>query len=43
MKLNSETPNIKVDPETYEVTIEGKKITCDPVDKVALGQLYNLF
>lgn len=43
MKLNSETPNIKVDPETYEVTIEGKKISCDPVDKVALGQLYNLF
>lgn len=43
MQLNSETPNIKVDPETYKVTIDGELITSDPVDKVALGQLYNLF
>lgn len=43
MKLNSETPNIKVDPETYKVTIDGELITCDPVEKVPLGQLYNLF
>jgi urease subunit alpha len=43
MKLNSETPDIEVDPQTYEVKIDGKLITCDPVDEVPLGQRYFLF
>ncbi|REB06093.1 urease subunit alpha [Sporosarcina sp. BI001-red] len=43
MKLNSETPHIEVDPQTYEVRINGEKITCDPVDKVPMGQRYFLF
>lgn len=43
MKLNSETPNIEVDPQTYEVKIDGKVITCDPVDSVPMGQRYFLF
>lgn len=43
MKLNGLTPNIKVDPETYQVTVEGELVTCDPVEEVLLGQLYNLF
>lgn len=43
MKLNSETPEIDVDPQTYEVKINGKVITCDPVDIVPMGQRYFLF
>ncbi|SHF43943.1 urease. Metallo peptidase. MEROPS family M38 [Salegentibacter echinorum] len=43
MKLNSETPNIEVDPQTYEVRIGGKVLSCDPVKEVPLGQRYFLF
>ncbi|MFJ7977337.1 urease subunit alpha [Peribacillus sp. NPDC096379] len=43
MKLNSETPEITVDPQTYEVRVNGKHITCDPVDIVPMGQRYFLF
>ena len=30
MKLNDATPNIEVDPETYEVTVDGQSLMCDP-------------
>ena len=40
---NDKTPLIEVDPETYEVRVEGKHITCDPVSIVPLGQRYFLF
>lgn len=43
MKFNDVLADIKVDPETFEVTIEGEKIYSEPVDTVPLGQLYNLF
>lgn len=43
MKLNSETPEISVDPETYEVRVNGELITCDPVKEVPMGQRYFLF
>ncbi len=43
MKLNSETPELTVDPQTYEVRVNGELITCDPVDKVPMGQRYFLF
>jgi urease subunit alpha len=43
MKLNSETPDITVDPQTYEVRVNGELITCDPVDSVPMGQRYFLF
>ena len=43
MKLNDATPHIEVDPQTYEVKIDGEIITCDPVDIVPLGQRYFLF
>lgn len=43
MKLNSETPDIDVDPQTYEVKINGEVLTCEPVDIVPLGQRYFLF
>ncbi len=43
MKFNSETPELSVDPQTYEVKVNGELITCDPVDKVPMGQRYFLF
>ncbi|MDW7614847.1 urease subunit alpha [Peribacillus simplex] len=43
MKLNSETPEITVDPQTYEVKVNGELITCEPVDIVPMGQRYFLF
>jgi len=43
MKLNSETPDITVDPQTYEVKVNGELLTCDPVDVVPMGQRYFLF
>src|SRR5699024_8944809 len=43
MKLNAATPDIDVDPQTYEVKIDGELLTCEPVDTVPLGQRYFLF
>ena len=43
MKLNSATPVITVDPETYEVTADGVSLTSKPAKKLPLTQLYNLF
>lgn len=43
MKHNGETPEIEVDPETYEVRVNGEHLICDPVDEVPLGQRYFLF
>jgi urease subunit alpha len=40
---NSETPNIEVDPETYEVKVDGKLATCEPLDVLPLAQRYFLF
>ncbi len=40
---NSASPNIEVNPENYEVTIDGKVISCEPLEVVPLGQLYFLF
>ncbi|WP_109829328.1 urease subunit alpha [Reichenbachiella versicolor] len=43
MHFNDYEPNITVDPEKYHVEVEGKHLTCDPIAKVPLAQLYNLF
>lgn len=43
MKLNFETPHITVDPQTYEVRVNGELLTCEPVDRVPMGQRYFLF
>jgi urease subunit alpha len=39
---NDATPQITVDPETYRVEVDGELCTCEPVDRVPLGQLYVL-
>ena len=43
MKFNNATPELRVDPETYEVFIDGELADSKPIKKVPLGQLYNLF
>lgn len=43
MKFNQETPLIQVNPETYEVKVDGQSITSQPAQKLPLTQLYSLF
>ncbi|PAF43867.1 urease subunit beta [Helicobacter sp. 11S03491-1] len=43
MKNNDVITHIEVNPETYEVKVEGKKVTSKPAQKLSLAQLYNLF
>ena len=40
---NDATPDIQVNPENYEVKVDGVKITCEPVSVVPLAQRYFLF
>ncbi|MGH9702538.1 MAG: urease subunit alpha, partial [Candidatus Acidiferrales bacterium] len=40
---NSATPQIDVDPETYEVRVDGQIITCEPAKTLPLAQRYFLF
>ncbi|MEO8934848.1 MAG: urease subunit alpha, partial [Xanthomarina sp.] len=40
---NNAVPNIEINPENYEVTVDGKIITSEPLDIVPLGQRYFLF
>jgi urease subunit alpha len=41
--LNSATPRIEVDAETYEVHADGELLTCEPVNELPLAQRYFLF
>jgi urease alpha subunit len=43
MVLNDATPKMTVDPETYEVTADGVRLTCAPASKLPLAQRYFLF
>ena len=43
MLHNSATPNIEVDPETYEVRVDGTLIACEPASVLPLAQRYFLF
>ncbi|MFJ7935340.1 urease subunit alpha [Sporosarcina sp. NPDC096371] len=43
MKHNSETPEIEVNPETYEVKLDGVLATCEPVSVLPMAQRYFLF
>jgi urease subunit alpha len=40
---NSATPQIEVDPETYEVRADGELLTCAPADVLPMAQRYFLF
>ncbi len=40
---NDALPKIKVDPETYQVTADGKPLTCEPAKILPMAQRYFLF
>ncbi|MBW4536168.1 MAG: urease subunit alpha [Pleurocapsa minor HA4230-MV1] len=43
MKLNDATPEIEVNPETYEVRADGELLTCEPAKSLPMTQRYFLF
>ncbi len=43
MKLNSTTADIQVDPETYQVTVDGELVTSEPATELPMAQRYFLF
>ena len=43
MVLNDWTPEIEVDPETYEVRADGERLTCEPATELPLAQRFFLF
>jgi urease subunit alpha len=40
MVRNDATPEIRVDPETYQVTVDGRPATVEAADEVAMSRLY---
>jgi urease subunit alpha len=40
---NDATPDIEVDPETYEVRADGELLTCAPAEVLPMAQRYFLF
>lgn len=43
MVLNSTTPRMEVDPETYEVRAGGRLLTCEPARVLPMAQLYFMY
>lgn len=43
MKRNEATPDIKIDPETYQVTVDGERVYSEPVKTLPMTQRYFLF
>jgi urease subunit alpha len=43
LKLNDYLPKIEVDPETYVVTADGVRLTCEPAAVLPMAQRYFLF
>jgi len=43
MVMNSATPEIEVNPETYEVRANGELLTCEPATELPMAQRYFLF
>ena len=41
--LNSATPHVEVNPETYEVRADGELLTCQPATELPMAQRYFLF
>ena len=40
---NDATPNIEVDPETYEVRADGELLVCEPAETLPMAQRYFLY
>jgi urease subunit alpha len=43
MMLNSATPRIEVNPETYEVRADGRLLTCEPAKVLPMAQRYFMY
>ena len=43
MMLNSATPRMEVDPETYQVRADGRLLTCEPAKVLSLAQRYFMY
>ena len=43
MVLNSYTPHMEVDAQTYEVRADGELLICEPASVLPLAQRYFLF
>jgi urease subunit alpha len=43
LKLNTATPHIEVNPETYEVRADGELLTCEPATVLPMAQRYFLY
>jgi len=43
MLHNSLTPEIRINPETYEVVVDGRPATAEPATRLSLGRLYSLY
>jgi urease subunit alpha len=43
MVLNDATPDIRIDPETYEVRADGELLVCEPAKELPMAQRYFLF
>src|SRR5246500_788282 len=43
MMLNSATPRMEVNPETYEVRADGRLLTCEPARVLPMAQRYFLY
>ncbi len=43
MMHNDLTPEIRINPETYEVVVDGRPATAEPATRLSLGRLYSLY
>lgn len=43
LPFNTSTPEIEINPETYEVKVDGELISCQPLKELALARRYFLF
>ena len=43
MILNNATPQMEVDPETYEVRADGRLLTCEPLTVLPMAQRYFMY
>ncbi|MEL6505607.1 MAG: urease subunit alpha [Pseudomonadota bacterium] len=43
LKLNTATPAVEVNPETYEVRADGELLTCEPAEVLPMAQRYFMF
>jgi urease subunit alpha len=43
MVLNSATPRMEINPETYEVRADGRLLTCGPAQVLPMAQRYFMY